>query len=120
MGKQEKFVHQVYFNEGVRCNILNSCAPEEVGRLYEALVEFQKILEDEKLRIEFRLEPGTMVVFNNNRVLHGRAAFADGESDSESKQLAEGSSADISREESDARRFLVGGYVDWGDFWSRK
>ena len=51
------------------------------------------------------MNAGDLVIWNNNRVLHGRAAF-DG------------------RQEEDTRgsldRHLVGGYVDWDDVLSKR
>lgn len=46
-----------------------------VEEVYEALAHFDKILHDEKMIIEFKLEAGDVVAFNNRRVLHGRREF---------------------------------------------
>lgn len=43
--------------------------------MYEALGKFWRMLRDTKYRLNLRLEPGDLISYNNNRVLHGRAPF---------------------------------------------
>jgi gamma-butyrobetaine dioxygenase len=43
--------------------------------MYEALGKFWRMLRDSKYRLNLRLEPGDLISYNNNRVLHGRAPF---------------------------------------------
>ncbi|HEX5209710.1 MAG TPA: TauD/TfdA family dioxygenase [Steroidobacteraceae bacterium] len=43
--------------------------------MYEALGKFWRMLRDPKYRLNLRLEPGDLISYNNNRVLHGRAPF---------------------------------------------
>lgn len=45
---------------------------------YEAYRAFSHRLNDPANRIEFRLGPGDLVVFDNQRVLHGRSAYTIG------------------------------------------
>jgi trimethyllysine dioxygenase len=42
---------------------------------YRALGQFNRLVNDPALEIEFRLEPGTVLLFDNWRTLHGRRAY---------------------------------------------
>ena len=50
-------------------------APEEVEPFYDALRSFLSLLYGGAGRILVKLAPGEMLVFNNQRVLHGRNGF---------------------------------------------
>ncbi len=63
--------------------------PENSERVFEAMRAFAKIANDSDLAIEFRLEPGDCVIFDNTRLLHSRTAY-----------------------ESSGRRHLQGAYAD--------
>jgi alpha-ketoglutarate-dependent taurine dioxygenase len=55
-------------------------APVDLVRAwYDAYGAFAGALEEEAALVEVRLEPGDLVCFDNERVLHGRRAFAGGE-----------------------------------------
>ncbi|MDB6088638.1 MAG: hypothetical protein JWN85_1422 [Gammaproteobacteria bacterium] len=43
--------------------------------MYAALETFWRMLRNPKYRLNLRLEPGYLVAYNNNRVLHGRTPF---------------------------------------------
>lgn len=45
---------------------------------YRAFRRFAAMLHDEELEYGFRLTPGDLVIFDNQRVLHGRKGFAGG------------------------------------------
>ncbi|KAF2687434.1 Trimethyllysine dioxygenase [Lentithecium fluviatile CBS 122367] len=47
----------------------------EVGRWYEAARKFDRILKRKENEYWEQLQPGTVVIFDNWRVLHGRAEF---------------------------------------------
>ncbi|MDE2435212.1 MAG: TauD/TfdA family dioxygenase [Sphingomonadales bacterium] len=64
---------------------------------YRAYRAYMARTRDAKYRLSFKLESGSMVVFDNRRVLHGREAF----------------------DPSTGFRHLRGCYVDRGDFLSR-
>lgn len=49
--------------------------PSQVGAYYRALIAFAKEVNDPGRAVQFRLEPGQAVVYDNQRVLHGRTAF---------------------------------------------
>lgn len=70
---------------------------DELHAYYRAYREFMAATRDPAYRIEFSLSAGEMVVFDNRRVLHGRAAF----------------------DPNTGYRFLHGCYVDRGEFDSR-
>ena len=50
--------------------------PDAVEAWYEAYFAFLSLLGDRETHVVFRLEPGDVVVFDNLRVLHARAAFS--------------------------------------------
>lgn len=49
---------------------------EMTGKWYSAMRAFAALLYDPANQFQFSLSPGTMVIFNNWRVLHGRSAFS--------------------------------------------
>ncbi|KAG6356668.1 hypothetical protein INS49_014542 [Diaporthe citri] len=61
---------------------------------YTAAAKWEKILRSKELEYRFQLRPGTTVIFNNHRVLHGRTAFT-------------------------GLRRICGGYISMDDFLSR-
>ena len=73
-------------------------SPERAVQLYEAYVTIGRLMRDPANTFEYKMTPGDMVTFNNQRVLHGRTGFTVTE---------EGS------------RFLVGMYMDWDIMYSR-
>ena len=73
--------------------------------LYSALSQFATLLKRPELRLEFLLEEGDAVVFDNRRVLHGRTAFSERQSD------------DITE---DVNRWLKGCYLDEEAVWDRQ
>ena len=50
-------------------------APELMDGYYRALVEFTKRIRSAEFQWEHGLQPGEAIVFDNQRVLHGRTAF---------------------------------------------
>lgn len=66
--------------------------PEKIVELYKGYLKYGRILRGPVNQIEYKLVPGDVISFNNNRVFHGRSAF----------QLTETSS-----------RFLELVYMDW-------
>lgn len=64
---------------GVRCNERQIMPLDLPGRLiepcYRALKRLYEILYDPQLRVTFALAAGEGVIFNNQRVLHGRTGF---------------------------------------------
>lgn len=49
--------------------------PGRVGDYYRALIEFTKAVNDPGRAIQFKLQPGQAILYDNQRVLHGRTAF---------------------------------------------
>jgi gamma-butyrobetaine dioxygenase len=50
-------------------------AADEMPAIYRALRRFQRMSREPRFRVERRLAPGDMWVFDNRRVLHARRAF---------------------------------------------
>jgi hypothetical protein len=50
--------------------------PEEFA---EAMTYFEQLIQDERFRVQFMLEPGEMMVWNNFVILHSRTRFEDSE-----------------------------------------
>lgn len=48
---------------------------ETEEKVYKAFRKFTEYVEDPKLRFEYLLKPGDLVIFANRRVLHARHAF---------------------------------------------
>jgi gamma-butyrobetaine dioxygenase len=64
---------RVRFNNWLRAALP---VPEElVEPMYAALGKMWRMLRDPKHRLNLRLEPGDLIAYNNNRVMHGRAPF---------------------------------------------
>ena len=51
-------------------------APDVMGDYYRALIRFAKDVNDPSRTVMFRLQPGEAIVYDNQRVLHGRTAFS--------------------------------------------
>ncbi|MEM8825081.1 MAG: TauD/TfdA family dioxygenase [Pseudomonadota bacterium] len=71
--------------------------PDVLSAYYRAYRAYMALTREARFRVELRLAPGEMVVFDNRRVLHGREAF----------------------DPSTGRRHLQGCYVDRGEFDAR-
>ena len=69
----EKRLTRIRFNNWLRAA---TAMPEnEVEPMYGAIGKFWRMLRDPKYRLNLRLEPGCLIAYNNNRILHGRAPF---------------------------------------------
>ena len=51
-------------------------APEQVREWYDAYFALLAVVDDPAQQVVFRLEPGDLVLFDNERVLHGRTGFS--------------------------------------------
>lgn len=58
-----------------RLDNLPLLSEEDTRRYHCARKRMGELFEDPAYALRFRLEPGEMMVFDNNRVLHGRTAF---------------------------------------------
>jgi gamma-butyrobetaine hydroxylase len=64
---------RVRFNNWLRTTTV---APDEaIEPWYAALEKFWRMLRDPRYRLNLRLEPGDLIAYDNNRILHGRAPF---------------------------------------------
>ncbi|XP_050436652.1 trimethyllysine dioxygenase, mitochondrial [Adelges cooleyi] len=61
----------------IRFNIYDrTCQPQSrITEFYASYAHFVEILKREELYWEYALQPGTVVIYNNWRILHGRTAF---------------------------------------------
>lgn len=50
--------------------------PSQVGEYYRAFITFTKMVNDPSRAIQRKLNPGQAIVYDNQRVLHGRAAIS--------------------------------------------
>jgi gamma-butyrobetaine dioxygenase len=64
---------RVRFNNWLRSARMRD--PGDVAASYAALGRFWKMLRDPLNRLNIRLDPGDLIAYNNNRILHGRAPF---------------------------------------------
>lgn len=66
-------ITRVRFNNWLRAPMV---LPEHlVEPMYAALETFWRMLRDPGYHLSLRLEPGCLIAYDNNRVLHGRASF---------------------------------------------
>lgn len=49
--------------------------PQEVRAYYRAYQKLEQMLQDSSFQIRFKMEPGELVIFDNERILHGRTAI---------------------------------------------
>jgi trimethyllysine dioxygenase len=66
----------------------------EVGRWYDAARKFDRLLKKKENEYWAQLQPGTVLIFDNWRVLHGRSAFT-------------------------GKRRICGGYINRDDWMSK-
>lgn len=50
-------------------------APQDVGAWYAAYLALLGAVQSPELEVVFRLDPGDVIVFDNERILHGRTGF---------------------------------------------
>ncbi|SMQ47238.1 unnamed protein product [Zymoseptoria tritici ST99CH_3D7] len=89
---EQGYLTQVRWNNADRAGIAADFA--NVDRWYDAAAKFDALLNDPKNVYWFQLKPGQLLLFDNWRVLHGRAAFT-------------------------GKRRMCGGYINRDDFISR-
>jgi len=53
-------------------------SPEQVRDWYDAYLALLALVDDRAQQVVFRLEPGDLVLFDNERILHGRTGFTGG------------------------------------------
>ncbi len=63
----------IRFND--RCLAPQIAIIDEIDRLIEALAELTRLIRDPANQFQHQLQPGEVLVFDNQRVLHGRTAF---------------------------------------------
>jgi trimethyllysine dioxygenase len=68
-------LYQIRYNNEDR-DVMNHLKPEEVEGFYQAFRIWTQLLRDPHYEYTFQLRPGTPVIFDNWRILHGRTAFS--------------------------------------------
>lgn len=58
--------------------VLSCDADEAMDKMYKALHYLYSLIYDPKYTYRFRLKPGTLMLCNNHRLLHGRDEFTKG------------------------------------------
>ncbi|KAL1915058.1 uncharacterized protein VTP21DRAFT_7763 [Calcarisporiella thermophila] len=86
-------LYQIRYNNDDRSSI-SHLSSHQIERFYEALFAWDRVLRNPENEFWFPLRPGRAVIFDNWRVLHGRAGFT-------------------------GMRKLSGAYLNWDDFRSR-
>jgi gamma-butyrobetaine dioxygenase len=66
-------ITRIRFNNWLRAPML--LAEHVVEPMYAALATFWRLLRDPRYHLNLRLEPGCLIAYDNNRVLHGRRSF---------------------------------------------
>ncbi|KAG0714700.1 Gamma-butyrobetaine dioxygenase [Chionoecetes opilio] len=70
----------------------------EVAAWYAALVAYHRLLADPQYCLQFKMIPGTILTFDNLRIVHGRTGYLSGQGE----------------------RHVEGCYVDWDEVRSRR
>jgi len=66
-------ITRIRFNNWLRAPLV---LPEHLLEpMYAALESFWRLFRDPRYHLNLRLDPGCLIAYNNNRVLHGRASF---------------------------------------------
>ncbi|CAI2162606.1 16918_t:CDS:2 [Funneliformis geosporum] len=86
-------IYQIRYNNDDR-STLNRLTSEEIESFYDSIRKWNKILVDKENEYWVQLEPGRVLIFDNWRVLHGRAGFT-------------------------GHRRLIGAYLNWDDYRSK-
>lgn len=93
-----RHVFQVRYNNDDRSPLSPAISPDltadQVRDFYAALRKWSAILQEKKNEFWIQLTPGRVAIFDNWRVLHGRASFS-------------------------GHRRLIGCYLNWDDYRSR-
>jgi gamma-butyrobetaine dioxygenase len=69
-------LQRIRFNNWLRA--ATGVPAERAGPVYRALGLLWRMLRDPRYRLRLRLEPGDLIAYDNNRVLHGRESFDGG------------------------------------------
>jgi len=66
-------ITRIRFNNWLRAPMV--LRADLIDPMYAALATFWRMLRDPAYHLKLRLDPGCLLAYNNNRVLHGRASF---------------------------------------------
>jgi len=99
-------VESIHFNNRSASCINWNINEDKIKSYYRAWKLFGQLADDtkDKYAIEYRLEPGHVVIFNNNRILHGRNGYIEDACDDDGTGIS---------------RHLQGCYIDCDTVWAR-
>jgi len=102
----EGAVESVHYNNRSASSHRWNIAEDQIEPYYAAWNAFGAMLDDpeREYAMDYRLEPGQVVVFDNNRVLHGRRGYT----------LSSDQEGAV-----DQARHLQGAYIDFDSVWGR-
>jgi trimethyllysine dioxygenase len=88
-------VYQIRYNNHDRSVLSGQqFSPKDIDHFYRALKAWKDIVTDKQVEFWTKMKPGTAVIVDNWRVLHGRSSFT-------------------------GKRRLCGAYLNWDDYRSR-
>ena len=67
-------IGNIHYAQHVRGSYINA-PPENVLEAYKAYYAYTKILYGNDVMIQYKMEPGDILVFDNQRITHGRTAY---------------------------------------------
>jgi gamma-butyrobetaine dioxygenase len=79
--------------------------PDLLDRYYSARQQFTKLVNDPAFKVQFKLDPGDLMVMDNYRLLHGRSGYKPGTGHRHMRQLYMDRDAVGSRRKVLARRY---------------
>lgn len=94
---REGRVQRININHATRDSVLD-LPVRQVQPFYRAMRAFADIMNRPENLLDYRMEPGDMLTFDNWRLLHGRKSYVTGP---------------------DSSRHLEGAYLDWDEVMSR-
>lgn len=68
---------QINFSNGVACSVGWDIDEKDIEDYYAAFQLFGKLTYSSEYVVEYLLQPGDVMIFDNQRVLHGRTGFVD-------------------------------------------
>ncbi|RHZ45572.1 hypothetical protein Glove_669g14 [Diversispora epigaea] len=86
-------LYQIRYNNDDR-STMSHLSPNQIPEFYDALRKWNELLSNKENEFWFQLYPGRVLIFDNWRILHGRASFV-------------------------GHRRLIGAYLNWDDYRSK-
>ncbi|CAG8544359.1 4592_t:CDS:1 [Diversispora eburnea] len=86
-------LYQIRYNNDDR-STMSHLSSNQISEFYDALRKWNELLSNKENEFWFPLYPGRVLIFDNWRILHGRASFV-------------------------GHRRLIGAYLNWDDYRSK-